>query len=340
MSGVSIPRRPRGRMSAAGLAQYEADRAAFCSAIIEIDRSLDFKVGARGWAYILEEYGLAKGDFDLAQNLISDCRKTGELPLDIVAEDDAREFANLEFLSDATPEEEALAIVEYTKTAHQQYEPTSFWDFQHCYVEMLVEKIDLKSLFRSICAQFHVPLANGRGNADINSRARMMRRFAKWEREGKQPVLLYAGDHDPAGLRISDFLRRNLEDLSQAVGWRPDNLIIDRFGLNADFIRTHGLTWIDNLETGSGARLDDPRHPDHRKAYVQNYLAEFGARKVEANALVTRPQAGRELCLAAIRRYVDTGEPMAAWQTHVEREQARVAHMVRLLMSREGGAHA
>lgn len=334
---IRLPRRPRGRMSAAGIARYQADRAAFCKAIIEIDRTLDFKIGARGWCYILEEHGIAKGDFDTAQNLISECRKTGELPLDIVAEDDAREFANLEVLSDTTPEAEALAILEYTKTAHQNYCPVSFWDFQTCYVEMLVEKIDLKSLFRGICATYHIPLANGRGNADINSRARMMRRFARWEREGKQPVLLYAGDHDPAGLRISDFLRRNLEDLSQAVGWRPDNLIIDRFGLNADFIREHGLTWIDNLETGSGARLDDPRHADHRKSYVQGYLAEFGARKVEANALVTRPEAGRELCLAAIRRYVDTGAAMAAWQAHTEREQARVADAVRLLMMREEG---
>jgi len=338
MTKITLPRRPRGRMSAAGIAQYQADRAAFCNAIIEIDRCLDFKVGARGWAYILEEYGLVKGDFDAAQNLISECRKTGELPLDIVAEDDAREAVNLERLDTTTPDEEALEIVAYIKRAHRNYKPTSFWEFQDCYVEMLVEKIDLKSLFASICAQYHIPLANGRGNADINSRARMMRRFARWEREGKQPVLLYAGDHDPAGLRISDFLLRNLEDLSEAVGWRPNNLIIDRFGLNADFIREHGLTWIDNLETGSGARLDDPRHPDHRKAYVQTYLAEFGARKVEANALVTRPKAGRELCLAAIRRYVDTGAAMAAWKAHIDRHQGHVADAVRLLLMNEEGS--
>lgn len=337
MNLIRLPRRPRGRMSAAGTARYQAERAAFCKAIIEIDRSLDFKIGARGWCYILEEYGLAKGDFDTAQNLISECRKTGELPLNIVAEDDAREFANLEMLSETTPEEEAAAIVEYARIAHQQYAPASFWDFQQCYVEMLVEKIDLKSLFRGICATYHIPLANGRGNADINSRARMMRRFARWEREGKQPVLLYAGDHDPAGLRISDFLRRNLEDLSQAVGWRPDNLIIDRFGLNADFIQEHGLTWIDNLETGSGACLDDPRHADHGKAYVQDYLKRFGARKVEANALVTRPEAGRELCLAAIRRYVDTDDAVAAWKAYTARERDLVADAVRLLMASEGG---
>ena len=41
------------------------------------------------------------------------------------------------------------------------------------------------------------------------------------------------------------------------------------------------------------------------KPYVQDYLKRFGARKVEANALVVRPDAGRELCRQAILKYVD-----------------------------------
>ena len=40
---------------------------------------------------------------------------------------------------------------------------------------------------------------------------------------------------------------------------------------------------------------------------MQEYIKKFGARKVEADALVTRPQAGRGLCKAAILRYVDEG---------------------------------
>jgi hypothetical protein len=64
------------------------------------------------------------------------------------------------------------------------------------------------------------------------------------------------------------------------------------------------LTWIDNLETSSGGNLAVPKHPDHRKDYVQSYLRRFGARKVEANALVARPEAGRELCRQAILRWV------------------------------------
>ena len=134
-----------------------------------------------------------------------------------------------------------------------------------------------------------------------------MKRFAHWEAKDKECVLLYCGDHDPGGVHISEFLRSNFEDLADAVGWSPEHLIIERFGLDYDFIVAQGLSWIDNLQTSKkgGYPLDDPRHPDHQKPYVQSYLERFGARKCEANALVTRPDAGRELCRRAILRHID-----------------------------------
>jgi hypothetical protein len=140
-------------------------------------------------------------------------------------------------------------------------------------------------------------------------RAAMMRRFADWESQGKQCILLYAGEHDPGGLNISKTLRENLEALEDQIGWCPDNLVIRRFGLNREFIDGFGLSWIPNLITSSGGRLDDPNHEDHDKEYVQSYLRDHGVRKVEANALVTRPEEGRELCLAAILEYLPETAP-------------------------------
>ena len=218
--------------------------------------------------------------------------------------DERRAVDGIEELDDPDIADVADQIVGYACRAHETYRPFSFWDELDTYIELAVEKIDLKSLFAPIAAEFHVPLTNIAGWADINGRAAMMRRFSNREREGKRCILLYCGDHDPGGLAISGFLRSNMADLERAVGWSPDNLHIDRFGLNADFITAHGLTWIDNLETAGGGRLDDPRHPDHRKPYVQTYLARFGAKKLEANALVVRPEAGRNLCRQAIERYL------------------------------------
>jgi hypothetical protein len=58
---------------------------------------------------------------------------------------------------------------------------------------------------------------------------------------------------------------------------------------------------------------------------VQGYLQRYGARKCEANALVVRPEAGRELCRQAILPYIlDSGveeyEPELDWR----REQLRL----------------
>ena len=169
---------------------------------------------------------------------------------------------------------------------------------------MGVEKLGVFSLFEKPTAEFHVPLMNFGGWVDINKRVEAMRRFAYWQALGKICVLLYFADHDPGGLFIASFIKANFADLADAVGWSPDRLIIDRFGLKPDFIRRHRLSWIDNLETSSGERLDDPNHNDHYKDYVQSYIRQFGVRKVEANALVACPEAGRELCRQAILKYV------------------------------------
>ena len=83
--------------------------------------------------------------------------------------------------------------------AGQRFEPGTFWNYQKCYVEMLVEKIDLKSLFTEVCAEYFVPVTNGVGWTDINSRVQMLRRFREHRRGGRRCVLLYCGDFDPAG---------------------------------------------------------------------------------------------------------------------------------------------
>jgi hypothetical protein len=332
-NAIPLPRRGRGRQSAAAEAEYQRQRATFCEAMLEIRSTLDFRVSARGWGYIFENRGtIGKDELDLCEKLINDCRKSGELPLDICAVDESRAFDNVEDINDLEPEDEAQSLVDWLDNAHRNYDPHSFWEFQGCYVQMVVEKIDLKSLFSPVCAEFCVPVANAKGWADINLRADMMQRCAEWDSRGKQGILLYCGDHDPAGLNISEFLRGNMADLERAVGWSPRDLIIDRFGLNFDFIEANELTWIDNLITGSGERLDDPNHKDHAKPYVRNYVARYGARKVEANALVVRPEAGRRLCREAILRYIDP-DRVPDWQIAVEEKRAAVAAAIQRLLA-------
>jgi hypothetical protein len=302
--GELLPRRPRGpRVEADAIYRERVKR--FCALIVRVRRGMDFAVGARGWCYILERHELGKGSFDTAEQRIADYRKSGDLPLNICAEDASRETVGLEEINnDSVGQWVAKLVTDLRDHAHERYMPFSLWDDLDVYVEVATEKLDLRNLFEPVCAKFHVPITNLKGWIDLNARAAMMRRFAQHEAAGRRCVLLLCGDHDPGGLQITDKMRSNLEDLSKQVGWRPDKLIILRFGLNADFIDRHGLTWIDNLETSSGGKLDDQTHPDHNKAYVQDYIRRFGIRKCEANALVVEPEIGRQLCRDTILQYI------------------------------------
>jgi hypothetical protein len=329
---IVIPRRGKGRPSAAGAAAYREQVKEFCRQIEQIRGTLDFEVSARGWCYILEEHGATKADFDTIQSLLVECRKSGDLPLDICAEDEARTADHIEDVTDESPEEFVCNWIEYVRDdACDNYNPISLWDDSDYYCEMWVEKIDLKSLFSDICKRYTIPLINIRGRTCLNSRAGTMRRFLQRECQGKTCVLLYCGDHDPSGLQISEEIRSDMESMTGTTGYSPLSLIIDRFGLNADFIKRQRLSWTNNLITSSGEDLANRHHPDHCKPYVQNYIQQFGAHKVEANALVVRPEAGRQLCLNAIRRYIpDNLLSDFEARREVARQEARAA-VARLL---------
>src|SRR5262249_17222070 len=152
--------------------------------------------------------------------------------------------------------------------------------YEEYYTQMLVEKIDLVTLFQPVCKDYHIPVANCKGWQSILLRADYARRFKEAEERGLKCVLLYCGDFDPGGLLMSDRLRKNLEDLKRGrwgdgtEGYDPKDLEIVRFGLNYDFIEENNFTWIEGLETGGRRKgqitdLADPRHEHHKREYVQ-----------------------------------------------------------------------
>jgi hypothetical protein len=90
---IVFPRRLAGRQTEAAKDKYEAEKEAFCAALIKLKSTLDFDPGSRGWAYIIEDHGaITKGEFDAAQGRINDYRKDGSLPLDFCQSDEKRAF--------------------------------------------------------------------------------------------------------------------------------------------------------------------------------------------------------------------------------------------------------
>ena len=222
MTDSLLPKRQRGRQSAAAEVQHQEQVDTFCRLILQIRSTMDFAVGSRGWCYILERHGLRKGDFDAAQKLITECRKSGALPLDICAEDSSRETVGIERLDSNDIPNEVESWVDYVREhAHERYTPISFWDDLDVYVEVAVEKLDLRNLFEPVCKEFHVPVTNLKGWSDLNARAAMMQRFKLHEARGRLCVLLLCGDHDPGGLQITEQMRKNWKTSVTTGAARP-----------------------------------------------------------------------------------------------------------------------
>jgi hypothetical protein len=303
---IKLPSRGKNR---------EAEIREFANQLKEIDKQIGFKISARGWCYTLEGYNLiTKAQFDVVENLINDgCRRNGMLPIDFVAEEEARKFSGVEEPDTVSPAMYMREYLDLALVAENYYTP-DWWEGEQYYIQMVVEKIDLKTLFKPVCQKFHIPIATSKGWSSMSQRAEYARRFKEAEEEkGLSCVLLYCGDHDPDGQRIDKFLRKNLEDLSDiswadgTAGYSPELLDIKRFGLNYDFIIANELTWIDNLITARGKNLADPSHKNFHLPYVQDYLKKYGVRKCEANALVIKPDEGRALCRQAIEGYLGDG---------------------------------
>jgi len=282
----------------------------FAEEIKEISEIIGFKVSARGWCYQLEGKGfITKAEFDKVENLINRCRKVGILPIDFTAEEEGRKFSGVEVPDDDTPIEDLRYWVQNALTTEERY-IANWWEGEEYYIQMVVEKIDLKTLFEPICKKYKIPIATSKGWSSMSQRAIYSKRFKEAENQGLKPLLLYCGDHDPDGLRISDFLRKNLADLKDIKweeggdGYDPVDLEIVRFGLDKDFIEKHNLAWINNLITGSKKNLGSPSHKNHSMPYVQNYIKEFGIRKCEANAIVVIPKIAREFVEDIIKKYL------------------------------------
>lgn len=266
-------------------------------------------ITSRGWCYELENKGLInKGEFNRCQDIINECRKKGFLPIDFTKEDGVRTFTTADYCDTKKPIQYLKSGIENILTRGEIYN-FDFWEKENYYIMMLVEKEDLVTLFEPISNHFHIPLANSRGWDDINNRAYIAKRFKKHEEQGQQCILLQCGDHDPFGLAISNYLYKNLRDIEGGTGYNPQNLIIDRFGLNYDFIIKNNLTWIDNLITGSG------KQPNKKNPIVKSYIDQFGEKKVEANALVARPVEGKKLCLQTIQKYLGKN----AWSRFIDK---------------------
>ena len=261
------------------------------------------KVSARGWGYILEGLGkINKGEFNALAKSINDCIKLGYLPIDFTAEDQdpTRRFTGIHTASNPPTLLRGLQENMDMVLDALPHHTTEYWQDEEYYLMMLVEKIDIYNLFTPICKEYNIPISNSKGWYTLKARYQIAKLSQRAIARGQKPVLLLFFDHDISGLKISQTIRKGLQDMTGATKWDPSGLIIDRFGLNFDDIEENSLTWIPNLKSGSG-KSPNPKHKD-----VKEYVSLYGERKCEANALLKDEESltiGQELCRNAIEKY-------------------------------------
>ena len=278
----------------------------FSDKLIEIQKNYDDKYGTRDWCYILEGFNnlITKSQFDYVQNnLINDSRKRGFLPIDFIAGDEARRIHNR--YSPEIEDVETLVLQEVDILFDlANYHRLPFWEDEKYFIQMGVEKKGLISTFNPVCKKYNIQLANFKGWSDMNLFNDYAQSFKEMESKGKIPVLLFFGDHDPKGLQISDMIKKLFYDYVRGTKWNPENLIVDRVGLNYDFIEEHNLVWIDNLESSSGKRPKRDINGNFANKCNHDYILKYGERKVEANAILKVQEIVRDYLAQKIESYL------------------------------------
>jgi len=319
-------------MSAARRHQFELEVSQVVNWMRSYVRGLGFAPVARSWLYAFEsERIIYKGDFDWAGKWLADRRKEGLIPFELVGADTSRSLSGWDVYDrEPTPREYINRTLKDALEQAQLYRPSSFWKHQSYYPIIWTEKRDLIKLFERALPDAVRRFAS-KGQADVNSRVALLQECAKADDLGLQPVILYCGDHDPMGVKMSDAIYDNLKQIAEVTG--TEDILgemfyeerIVRFGLNEDFIDRNGLLWIDNLETSSGEDLGNPKHKHHNFDYVQDYIRQYGSRKCEANALITRPQAARYLVDEALMEWLDQ-DGIDQWKEENDASEAEATH--------------
>lgn len=325
---TSIYLQPFKRGSASTEASVREILAPLCKLLIETRKTINYTPGPRGWAYMLEGPDTwGKGDFDDVEARITRARKDGYLPLDICCVDETRVASGLVTI-DGDNFADTIAI--QMRYAAETYTPFAIEDFTGTHIELWVEKLGLQSLYESPAEEYTIPITCGRGRPDLHSRVALLKRCAMHERS----VILMVGDHDVAGLNMTAGLEGVLREAFKASGLSAWPAIeFRRIGLNFDQIERMGLTWVDNLQTGGAGNPDlaDPKHPQHKNRNVQDYIARYGARKCEGDALARYPSDAAALLHDAVAELVDPLE-VTRWRDRLaeEREDA-IAKVERML---------
>ena len=139
------------------------------------------------------------------------------------------------------------------------------WEGQENYVELWCEKDALSSVLEPICDRYHIRFLANRGYSSSTAVYDAAKRLSDAEAEGRRPVVIYLGGHDPSGIDMTRDIRDRLETMTYGP-W----VEVQRLALNFDQVE-------DYQPPPNPAKLTDSR--------AQGYILKYGGESWELDAL-------------------------------------------------------
>ena len=168
------------------------------------------------------------------------------------------------------------------------------WENQDTYVEVWVEKDALIGVVERPCEKWDVNFMACRGYMSQSEEWQAANRFEEAENNGKTPILIYLGDHDPSGIDMS---RDHNSRLNMFLNHTGIDIEVRRIALNYDQVRAYN-------PPPNPTKITDSRSPD--------YIRKFGRECWELDAL--KPSVIDKLVTEAIHEFRDPD----LWEVQLE----------------------
>lgn len=157
----------------------------------------------------------SKKEYEKISDLVADGRMAGLIDWDAIEDRTRYKRANAHWDS---PQEIIRAAAKQYRIDTRATQPN--------YVEAWVEKDSLVSILEQTCSRLDVPCFSCRGFPSITALHEAAERF----RDKENAIILYAGDHDPSGLKIPQVITERFADFEV-------NVQLHRIGLTLEQIR-------------------------------------------------------------------------------------------------------
>ena len=179
------------------------------------------------------------------------------------------------------------------------------WEGQDYMPEVWIEKDALIGVIEGVCTELNIPYFSCRGSVSQSEMWGAARRLDNYAADGRHPVVIHLGDHDPSGI---DMTRDNIDRLDMFTHYPVE---VRRIALNMNQVRAYN-------PPPNPAKVTDSRY--------KKYVAQFGKDSWELDAL--KPDVIADLIRSTVLEYRDED----LWAERVQVEQAgrdRLAELAR-----------